>query len=39
MSQYVRSTVMKALQKTERYASQQQSSERSSQRQPGIELE
>jgi hypothetical protein len=38
MSQYVRSTVMKAVQKTERF-SQQKSAERSVQRQPGVELE
>jgi hypothetical protein len=39
MSQYVRSTVMKAVQKTERSSGQQRSQERSGQRQPGIELE
>jgi hypothetical protein len=38
MSQYVRSTVMKAVQKMER-SSPQKSAERSVQRQSGVELE
>jgi hypothetical protein len=39
MSQYVRSTVMKAVQKTERSPSQQKAPEHSTQQKPGVELE